>query len=297
MSELQNQQSTHFNYNYDYRFNFALVGDSDVGKSSLLLGFADGSYPESDSLTSDTNFRIHHIHNNNAKKIRLELWDTVAPKSFEIGDTPTYKDFQGILLVYDITNITSYNSIQKWIKNCESTAPENCQWILVGTKSDLTAKRQVGSDIARAYAKKLGIPFVEVSAKNDENVETPFHLLTDQVLKKLHLQESKESKVRQPAAKATTSHSNTAKIGMSVGFGFFTAASELTGIESALTHNNKAMTGVLESVFSDAQIAIATIGIALPIVIAVIAIVFNNHSARQPSPMVSQLPDVGYRNT
>jgi len=161
------------NPEYDYLFKLLLIGDSGVGKSCLLLRFADDTYTESYISTIGVDFKIRTIELN-GKTIKLQIWDTAGQERFRTITSSYYRGAHGIIVVYDITDQVSFNNVKQWLQEIDRYACENVNKLLVGNKSDLTNKRVVDFNTAKEFADGLGIPFLETSAKNATNVEQAF---------------------------------------------------------------------------------------------------------------------------
>jgi Ras-related protein Rab-1A len=158
---------------YDYLFKLLLIGDSGVGKSCLLLRFADHTYTESYISTIGVDFKIRTI-DLDGKTIKLQIWDTAGQERFRTITSSYYRGAHGIIVVYDVTDVESFNNVKQWLNEIDRYAVENVCKLLVGNKCDLVAKRQVDYDTAKDFADKLDIPFLETSAKAATNVEKAF---------------------------------------------------------------------------------------------------------------------------
>ena len=161
------------NPEYDYLFKLLLIGDSGVGKSCLLLRFADDTYTESYISTIGVDFKIRTIELD-GKTIKLQIWDTAGQERFRTITASYYRGAYGIIVVYDVTDQESFNNIKQWLLEVDKLACENVNKLLVGNKCDLTHKKVVDYSSAKEYADQLGIPFLETSAKNATNVEKAF---------------------------------------------------------------------------------------------------------------------------
>lgn len=169
-------------YEYDYLFKILIVGDSHVGKSCMLTRYVDDSFTESYAVTIGVDFRIRTIELNK-KVIKIQIWDTAGQDRFRSIVTSYYKGSNGIILAYSIDSRESFNQITQWINDCERYASENVCKILVGTKTDLDKNRTVTKLEGDELAKKLGIPFIEISSKLNTNVELAFETLMKGMLK------------------------------------------------------------------------------------------------------------------
>ncbi|EPY26771.1 hypothetical protein STCU_00687 [Strigomonas culicis] len=158
---------------YDYLFKLLLIGDSGVGKSCLLLRFADDSYTDSYISTIGVDFKIRTL-NLDGKVIKLQIWDTAGQERFRTITSSYYRGAHGIIVVYDTTDMESFKNVKTWLNEIEKYASENVNKLLVGNKSDLVTKKAVDTQVAKEFADSLGIPFLETSAKNATNVEEAF---------------------------------------------------------------------------------------------------------------------------
>jgi len=158
---------------YDYLFKLLLIGDSGVGKSCLLLRFADHTYTESYISTIGVDFKIRTI-DLDGKTIKLQIWDTAGQERFRTITSSYYRGAHGIIVVYDVTDTESFNNVKQWLNEIDRYACENVNKLLVGNKCDLVQKKTVDFDAAKAFADKLDIPFLETSAKQGSNVEKAF---------------------------------------------------------------------------------------------------------------------------
>nr|AAC37385.1 Rab1A [Dictyostelium discoideum]prf//2004272A rab1A gene [Dictyostelium discoideum] len=161
------------NPDYHYLFKLLLIGDSGVGKSCLLLRFADDTYSESFISTIGVDFKIRTIELN-GKTIKLQIWDTAGQERFRTITSSYYRGAHGIIVVYDVTDKLTFENVRQWLQEIDRFACENVNKLLVGNKSDLVAKKVVDFNTAKAFADSLQIPFLETSAKQSTNVEQAF---------------------------------------------------------------------------------------------------------------------------
>lgn len=161
------------NPEYDYLFKLLLIGDSGVGKSCLLLRFADDTYTDSYISTIGVDFKIRTIELE-GKTIKLQIWDTAGQERFRTITSSYYRGAHGIIIVYDVTDQDSFSNVHQWLEEINRYASDNVNKLLVGNKCDLTTKKVVDYTAAKEYADSLHIPFLETSAKNANNVEQAF---------------------------------------------------------------------------------------------------------------------------
>lgn len=164
----------------DYLFKLLLIGDSGVGKSCLLLRFADDSYVESYISTIGVDFKIRTVEQD-GKTIKLQIWDTAGQERFRTITSSYYRGAHGIIIVYDVTDEESFNNVKQWLSEINRYANENVNKLLVGNKCDLTANKVVSTETGKALADEIGIPFLETSAKSSTNVEQAFLTMAAEV--------------------------------------------------------------------------------------------------------------------
>ena len=168
------------NPDYDYLFKILLIGNSGVGKSSLLLRFADDTFTDNFMPTIGVDFKIRTLEVD-GKTIKLQIWDTAGQERFKTITSSYYKGAHGIIVVYDITDKESFKNIDTWMNEVEKHASDNVSRILVGNKSDMEESRQVSTDEGKELADQYNIRFMETSAKESANVEEAFTLMTKEI--------------------------------------------------------------------------------------------------------------------
>jgi len=172
------------NPEYDYLFKLLLIGDSGVGKSCLLLRFADETYTESYISTIGVDFKIRTIELD-GKQVKLQIWDTAGQERFRTITSSYYRGAHGICVVYDVTDKDSFNNVKQWLQEIDRYATEGVCKLLIGNKADLKDNRAVDIKEAEDFANNLGIPHLETSAKNAENVERAFNTMARSIKEKM----------------------------------------------------------------------------------------------------------------
>lgn len=168
------------NTEYDYVFKLLLIGDSGVGKSCLLMRFADNSYSDSYISTIGVDFKIRTI-DLDGKTVKLQVWDTAGQERFRTITSSYYRGAHGIIVVYDVTDQDSFNNVKQWFQEIDRYAREGVSKLLVGNKSDLESKKVVNTNTAKEFAESMNIPFLETSAKDSQNVEEAFFAMARQI--------------------------------------------------------------------------------------------------------------------
>nr|CAD1842177.1 unnamed protein product [Ananas comosus var. bracteatus] len=178
---------------YDYLFKLLLIGDSSVGKSCLLLRFADDSYVDSYISTIGVDFKIRTVELD-GKTVKLQIWDTAGQERFRTITSSYYRGAHGIIIVYDVTEMESFNNVKQWLSEIDRYASDNVCKLLVGNKCDLVENKVVETEKAQAFADSLGIPFLETSAKESINVEKAFLTMSAEIKKRMGNQPSTDRK-------------------------------------------------------------------------------------------------------
>lgn len=174
--------STSKQRDYDYLFKLVLIGDSGVGKSCLLLRFADDAFTESYISTIGVDFRFRTVKIDK-KTVKLQIWDTAGQERFRTITSAYYRGADGIIMVYDVTSNDSFDHVNDWLKEVNRYAAEGTVKLLVGNKSDRTADKVVTEEQAKEFADDLGIAFLETSAKSAKNVEEAFLTMAGELIR------------------------------------------------------------------------------------------------------------------
>mmetsp|Transcript_21497 Transcript_21497/g.31211 ORF Transcript_21497/g.31211 Transcript_21497/m.31211 type:complete len:211 (+) Transcript_21497:100-732(+) len=170
---------------YDYLIKLLLIGDSGVGKSCLLLRYSDDSFTSSFITTIGIDFKIKSISIGDSK-VKLQIWDTAGQERFRTITTAYYRGAMGILLVYDISDESSFSNVRNWMRQIEQNAAENVNRILIGNKSDVDpSDRKVTHAQGKALADEFGIKFFETSAKMNTNVDEAFLAIASDIVERL----------------------------------------------------------------------------------------------------------------
>ena len=158
---------------YDYLFKVLLLGDSDVGKSSLILRYTEETFNSKlvNSIGVDFKMKKREI---DGKIIKVQIWDTAGHERFRTITYSYYRGANAIIIVFDLSDKKSFTSITEWLKQIEKHSNENVFKFLVGNKSDLVDKRQITYEEANQYANEHKLPYIETSAKEGININELF---------------------------------------------------------------------------------------------------------------------------
>ncbi|WJX40872.1 Ras-related protein rabc1 [Trifolium repens] len=167
---------------FDYLFKLLMIGDSGVGKSSLLLCFTSDAF-EDLSPTIGVDFKVKYV-TVDGKKLKLAIWDTAGQERFRTLTSSYYRGAQGIIMAYDVTRRDTFTNLSEvWAKEVElySTNPD-CIKMLVGNKVDKESDRVVTKKEGTDFARECGCLFIECSAKTRVNVQHCFEELVLKIL-------------------------------------------------------------------------------------------------------------------
>ena len=173
---------------YDFIFKVLLLGNSDVGKSSLILRYVDQVWSDTFVPTIGVDFKVKTLEIDN-KQIKMQIWDTAGQERFRNVISSYFRGSHGIFLIYDITNRDSFKNLENWLIEIEKNASQNVLKILIGNKSDLVDDREIKTEEGQAFANRNGMKFIETSAKMNTNVNEAFETLA-----KLMMEFSSEKK-------------------------------------------------------------------------------------------------------
>ena len=155
-------------------YRYILIGDSKVGKTSLLLQFTERQFLHEQEVTVgvEMNSRTCHI---DGKEIKLEIWDTAGQESYLALTRSYYRAADGCLLVFDITRASTFKALPMWLSEARQNSNNpNLVILMIGNKADLNDQRQVSTAEAEEFAIANNIIYIELSAKNYQQVEESF---------------------------------------------------------------------------------------------------------------------------
>lgn len=168
-------------YEYDYLIKLLIIGNSNVGKSSIMLRFTDDIFKDVYFTTIGVDFKIRLIHHND-KVIKLQIWDTAGQERFRSIITSYYRGAHGIILVYDITDQQSFDELNVHINNILAYANPLIPIMIVGNKIDLESKRIITYEMGKNFADLYNYYFIETSAKNSLYIDTLFSHFTQHII-------------------------------------------------------------------------------------------------------------------
>jgi len=177
---------------FDMKIKLLLIGDQSVGKTCILERFTNNTFDISTLTTIGIDFRIKFMEVDGIK-IKLQVWDSAGQERFRTITRSYFRGSHGVLLTYDVTNRSSFLSIDHWLKEINSNADDNINKMIVGNKIDNVENRVVSYDEGLELANKYSLPFIETSAKDNINVEDCFMSITSSIKTRLLIDGLKSS--------------------------------------------------------------------------------------------------------
>ncbi|CAD5221646.1 unnamed protein product [Bursaphelenchus xylophilus] len=169
-----------------FSYTVMLLGDSCTGKTCLLIRFKDGTFMNNNFISTVGIDYRNKLVEVDKFKVKLQIWDTAGQERFRSITSSYYRDADALLLVYDITNRSSFDNIRNWLTQVQEYAKETVQMTLVGNKVDLTSQRKVKYEEAKQLANAYNIPYIETSAKTGQNVKETFDSLARRLIVASH---------------------------------------------------------------------------------------------------------------
>lgn len=165
----------------DDQYRYIIIGDTEVGKSSILLQFTEQQFNDSHDMTIGVEMGSRSVEVD-GKKIKLEIWDTAGQESYLSITRSYYRGADGCLLVFDISSRTSFENLSMWLSEARQNSNNpNLVILMIGNKADRDTDRQVSWKEASNFAAANGLVFMELSAKNYKDVEEAFIRTASQI--------------------------------------------------------------------------------------------------------------------
>ena len=167
-----------------YKFKIILLGDSVVGKSSLLSRYMEGEFIINSPCTINADFKIKSMIINEYSSAEITIWDTCGQERYRAITRGYFKDAHGILLIFDVADKRSFSDLDIWLEEIKkNTVKENTPTILIGNKIDLKY-RTINTEAAKNFAKNNGLMYCETSCKEGKNIEMAFEMITKDIINK-----------------------------------------------------------------------------------------------------------------
>ena len=159
-------------------YKVLLLGDSTVGKTCFLKRYLDDTFQDVYLSTIGFDFKFKTVTLSNGNQIKLQIWDTVGEERYRTIAKSYYKGAHGIVLIYDITNKTSFKNIKKWISQIKEELSNKISIVLVANKIDMP-ERIVSEEDGKNLANSMNLQIFEASARDNINVSEAFQELAE----------------------------------------------------------------------------------------------------------------------
>jgi len=169
--------------NYELLYKVIIIGDTNVGKSNILTRYIKDEFSLNTKSTVGVELGIKFlkIKNINAK---IQIWDTAGQERYRAITSSYFKGSNGCFIVYDITNETSFDNVEKWYEQIQSEKSKEIPIVLVGNKCDLENERKIPTEKGKDKAKNLKCAFFETSALKGINIDKIFEELVNTIYDK-----------------------------------------------------------------------------------------------------------------
>ena len=165
----------------DCVYKVLLLGDSTVGKTCFLKKYTDKTFQDVHMSTIGLDYRVKTMTLKSGKVVKLQIWDTAGQDRFRAITKNYYKGANGIILIYDVTSIQTYENVKNWITQIREEASPNVIIYIAGNKIDLEEERKIKTEEGQKLAEELGLPFFETSAKTGVNINESFEDLVEKI--------------------------------------------------------------------------------------------------------------------
>jgi len=166
-----------------YRFKVVLLGEGRVGKTSILVRYVKGEYNDNETSTVSASYMDKKL-NFGSESVHLSVWDTAGQERFHALGPIYYRDADGALLVYDITDGESFAKVQQWVRELRKIVGHDIVLAIAGNKIDLERQRAVAQDQAVSFSQAVGASHHLTSAKLNRGLDDVFTALATRMVKK-----------------------------------------------------------------------------------------------------------------
>ena len=163
-----------------------LIGDSAVGKTSIVNVRVGRGFKDVEMASLGLDFVSQNVRpkSNPNFEYSLKVWDTAGQERFHSMTTAFYKQSHGMIICFDVTREKTFESVQRWVSACQEKCEDGIPMLLAGNKADLEDDREIPTEEGEAIARRLGIKYIEVSAKTNLNIDSVFDEMIQMVYQK-----------------------------------------------------------------------------------------------------------------
>ena len=179
----------------DIYLKILLIGDTSVGKTSILCKYIDDEFSDTYLSTIGIEFKIKSLIIN-GKKVLLRIWDTSGQERYRSITQNFYRNANGILFIFDITKKETFDNIKIWLTDSENCEDNKVAKMLIGNKIDLENKRKIDNETIKKFAEKKEMKYFEASAKEGINIDNIFRELAELILFNKYKEENEEETIR-----------------------------------------------------------------------------------------------------
>mmetsp|Transcript_46557 Transcript_46557/g.74597 ORF Transcript_46557/g.74597 Transcript_46557/m.74597 type:complete len:227 (+) Transcript_46557:154-834(+) len=191
----------------DHLFKIVIVGDSGVGKSCLLLRFADDMWSNNYIATIGVDFRFKTLRVDE-QSVQLQIWDTAGHERFRAINASYFRGCDGAVICYDVCRRETYKNVLHHLQQIQEKGEKNAAKILVATKCDAESAREVSFDEGVELSQQLHLAFFEISAKLDKHVNDAFVELAKQCILHKQLEQHRKSQQQKELAELSSNQSS-----------------------------------------------------------------------------------------
>jgi small GTP-binding protein len=197
--------------NYDEKCQLLIVGDTTVGKTSILTRFTENKFNQNYLATVGLDFFTKDVDFTNPKRrVRIKIWDSAGQERFRSLTQSFFRNANGIIIVYDVSNIESFENLKYWIQSINTQLGNNdIHTIVIGNKIDLA--RDVKKEDAENFCKEKGYKYFEVSAQKGEGIEEAINYLVELVIKSNSKNNKNNNTIKLKMEKSNKNNSNKTK--------------------------------------------------------------------------------------
>ena len=167
--------------NYEYLFKIILIGNSGVGKSSILQQYMNHVFDSNYKITIGVDFLMKSLVINN-QIVKLQVWDTAGQERYKSMVASYYRGAHVALIVFDLTSHRSFEALPSWIEAFYKSGPEQKNTILIGNKKDLINERQVTKEEVELFSQTNNMMYFETSAREGDNIDYVFNYTAKKLL-------------------------------------------------------------------------------------------------------------------
>ena len=179
----------------EFLYKILILGDTNVGKTGFLTRYIDNYFKEVILSASTMDYKLKSVQMEDGSTVKLQIWDTAGRERFRSVTKSFYKGAHGMILIFSVNDIKSFDNIRSWISSLKEEINEKVPIILVGNKIDCK-DRTIDKSEGEELANEFNIKYYECSAKTGENINLVFDELTKEMVKSFDKYKDKKLKLK-----------------------------------------------------------------------------------------------------